>query len=133
MYRLVKNIDKSNMFPEFINEKMNTSTYNYSQGSAAVLKSGSLRLANSSEFPEFILTSSSHTFFKNGKADAFYITEDMIFKVEYVGNAVPKIGMPVGIAKYNSEADAVTSNSSGKGVIVALDDNPLYVYVKFHR
>lgn len=69
----------------------------------------------------------------SGKAHLLsQITNDMIFKVEYVSAMMPKIGMKVSIADYKGKSDAVTYNSSGKGVIVDVENKKM-VYVRFQK
>ena len=65
--------------------------------------------------------------------DAMFVTEDMVFKVEYTGAAAPYVGMSVGLSTSKYKMDSVTSNTSGKGSILGLDDDKKLVYVRFRK
>lgn len=133
MFRLVKNIDNSTTFPEVIRMEASRLAYSYTLGGTAILKNGNLETPAPSDFPDLVFAASSDRFHRSNIADAFYVTEGMVFKVEYIGTSSPRVGLTVGLAKFLNGMDAVSYNSSGKGLIIAIDENPQYVYVKFHR
>ena len=57
----------------------------------------------------------------------------MVFKVEYTGTTVPYVGMAVSLSTGKYKMDSVTNNSSGKGVILALEDDKKLVHVRFRK
>ncbi|MBQ7363202.1 MAG: hypothetical protein IJW48_02000 [Clostridia bacterium] len=63
----------------------------------------------------------------------YEVTDNMVFKVEIVGDEPVELGRPVGISSTGELTDAVEINEEGSGRIVGLCDNPKYVYVKFDR
>lgn len=108
------------------------STMSIGQGCALVCNNGSASTPSATAFPEYIsLQSNSDPNLK--KINTMLVTEDMIFKVEITGSAKPSLGMTVALATKDYKMDAVTYNSSGKGTIVALDDEPELVYVRFRK
>ena len=133
MFRLVKNIDSSSMCPEYVDVKASKLSSAYFPGCAIVIKNNEAFTPQASDYPEFIATSSRSHHFLNQRVDAFHVTENMIFKIDYVSEIVPRVGIPVGLTTKISGMDAVEYNTNGKGRVVALDENGKYVYVKFHE
>ena len=130
MLRLVKILNANNQY-EVAKLKYNTSA-TIKPGCALSCSSGVLLSATNTATPDYVALSSNDD--QSVKTiDAILVTEDMIFKVEYTGTTTPYVGMPVGLATGKYKMDSVTQNSSGKGVIVELDDDKKLVYVRFRR
>ena len=85
--------------------------------------------SNATVCPEYISLGVNED---SDSVNAIVVTEDMIFKVEYVGTTQPLIGMSVGLSNHTGKTDAVTYNTSGKGKIVEIDDEN-FVYVRFRK
>ena len=130
MFRLVKVINGNNQF-EAVRLGFNASA-TFGPGCALTCSSGVLGNPTSTSVPEYISLSGNDT---EGckRVDAMLVTEDMIFKVEYTGSSTPLQGMTVGLSTMKYKMDAVTYNSSGKGIIVGIDDDKNYVYVRFRK
>ena len=107
-------------------------TANFGPGCALTCSSGSLSSAAVAMMPDYISMVGSNEA-EDGKVDAMFVTEDMVFKVEYTGATAPYPGMTVGLSTKKQKMDSVTYSTSGKGTIVAIDDTPTLVYVRFRR
>ena len=130
MFRLVKVLNSNNQC-EVAKLKFNASA-NITPGCALSCSSGSLTHSANTSMPDYIsLSSNNDPSIKT--IDAMFVTEDMVFKVEYVGNTEPYVGMGVGLATKKNKTDSVTYNSSGKGVILGVDDDKKLVYVRFRK
>ena len=101
-------------------------------GCALSCSNGNTTNASATVMPEYISLTNSENLV-NRKIDAMIITEDMVFKVEFSGTGTPSVGMPVGLATEKFKMDSVSYNASGKGEIIALEDDKKYVYVKFRK
>lgn len=130
MFRLVKIIGSSNTYEETVRLPNNNKT-DFTPGSALVCSNGTLVHASSDSFPDYIFTK-HHTKDKS-IATCYQVSDDMIFKVEYVSAIAPKIGMKIGISNSKGSANSVTYNSSGKGMVTELGKTKNTVYVKFQR
>ena len=128
MFRLVKILGSSNVHenPVELNSKINGAI---AAGSAVSCTNNVLFNTAADAAPDYIFSRYS---IANDKKLCYPVTNDMIFKVEYDSAATPKIGMKVGITSVKNDSDAVTFNSSGKGVIVGIE-NPNMVYVRFQK
>ena len=130
MFRLVKVLNGNNQC-EITKLKFSSSAV-IRRGCALTCSSGLALPVTSNVMPDYIALDSNMN--KELKSvDAIYVTEDMIFKVEYAGNTEPYLNMAVGITTLNYKMDSVTPNSNGKGVVVGIDDDKKFVYVRFHR
>ena len=130
MFRLVKVLNANNQC-EVAKLKFNSSAV-IKPGCALSCTSGSLAHASNTVMPDYIALSSNDDPTCD-TVDAMFVTEDMVFKVEYHGSATPYIGMLVGLTTKKNKMDAVNYNSSGKGTILALDDDNKLVYVRFRK
>ena len=130
MFRLVKVINGNNQF-EAVKLGFADSA-SFGPGCALICSGGVLSSANGTSLPEYISLSGNDEEGKS-KVDAMIVTEDMVFKVEYTGSNTPTQGMSVGLSTYKHKMDAVTYNSSGKGIIVGVDDDKKSVYVRFRK
>ncbi len=130
MFRLVKVLNSNNQC-EVSRLKIST-TANFGPGCALTCSSGSLSSAAVAMMPDYISMVGSNEA-EDGKVDAMFVTEDMVFKVEYTGTTAPYPGMTVGLSTKKQKMDSVTYSTSGKGTIVAIDDTPTLVYVRFRR
>ncbi len=83
-------------------------------------------------FPRFIVAKDYQI---SGTDDylCYEVTENMVFKVELIGDEPAELGRMVGLASTGSLIDAVEYNEDGAGRIVGICDDPKYVYVKFDR
>ena len=82
--------------------------------------------------PDYITLATSHRL-NSPRLNAMLVTENMIFKVEYTGNATPTVGMSVGLASSGTNMDSVTYNSNGKGTIIGIERDTGLVYVRFSK
>lgn len=130
MFRLIKVLNGNNQCEtiKFPYDPSATITY----GSALICSNGNLTNPSGTALPEFISVCDKNDSTKN-TIDAILVTEDMIFKVEYTGNITPYVGMSVGIAAHKGKSDGVTNNSSGKGLIVGIEDDKKLVHVRFRK
>jgi hypothetical protein len=129
MFRLVKVLNGNNQYDVY---KIKASpSANIKPGHALICTNGMLSNATVTICPEYIALGNDVN--DTERVNAMVVTEDMIFKVEYTGSTVPLIGMTVGLSNHNGKMDAVTYNTSGKGRIVAIDDNGALVYVRFRK
>lgn len=129
MLRLIKILNSNNQF-ETVRLEYNYGA-NLGPGSALSCTIDGFNSAANTSMPEYVALSVSDI--HSSKMDAILVTEDMVFKVEYLGSETPYIGMSVGLATHKYKMDAVTYNSSGKGTIIGVDDSKKLVYVRFHR
>ena len=129
MLRLVKVLNGNTQF-DVVRLKYNTGV-NLGPGSAMTCSGGLYTALPNTDTPEFVAIGITDIPFK--RIDGITVTEDMIFKSEYTGSAVPYVGMPVGLSTHSYKMDAVTYNANGKGIVVGVDDNTKLVYVRFHR
>ena len=131
MFRLAKILNTSNASEEtvFLTKK---SSDPYPMGCALVCTNGSISYAAADSYPDYIVTNDVNSL-SRGKIQCFQVTENMVFKVEYTSAIAAKLGMRVGITSSSGSPSTVTFNLNGKGLIVALDENPNIVYVKFYR
>lgn len=130
MFRLVKVLNGNNQCE--ISKLPYSATSPIGPGCALTCTNGVAGFATSTAMPDYIsLTGNADE--ERKKIDAMLITEDMIFKVEYIGSTPPLIGLSVGLATKKYKMDSVTYNSGGKGKIIELDDAPGMVYVKFRK
>lgn len=102
----------------------------FAHGCALMCKNGEVAAAAETAIPEYIAIV--------GEAEepcatvnAMLVTDNMVFKTEYVGDTEPYVGMRVGLAKDKHEMDAVTCNENGKGTILSIDRANKLVYVRF--
>ena len=130
MFRLVKVLNGNNQ-GEITKLKFNSSAV-IRRGCALSCASGLALPVTSNAMPDYIALDSNMD--KSLKSvDAMLVTEDMIFKVEYSGSTQPYLNMPVGITTLRYKMDSVTYNSNGKGVVVGIDDDRQFLYVRFQR
>jgi len=97
--------------------------------SAVVCKDGYLATAEKDEFPTYIVIDKCDS--ATYHCICMPVTENMIFKVEYLDTVTPIMGLRVGLASHKNPMDAVKYSASGKGVIIGIDDDPKFVYVRF--
>ena len=130
MFRLVKVINGNNQY-ETVQLKLNSSA-TFGKGCALTSNSGNASTPSATASPEYIsITGIKESV--NGKIQAMVVTEDMVFKVELTGTSTPYIGMLVGLSTHKDKMDAVSYNSNGKGVVLAIEDNKKFVYVRFRK
>ena len=129
MFRLVKVLNGNNQYEVMKIRALASSSI--LPGSPLVASSGNVTNSSATVCPDYVSLSGN----TNGEAnvEVMHVTEDMIFKVEYTGTTAPAVGMTVGMSNYKGKMDGVTYSSSGKGKIVALGDDPQYVYVRFRK
>ena len=129
MFRLVKVLNGNNQCDIF---KIKSSvTASIIPGCALVCSNGALANATATVCPDYVALGKDTK--EKGIIDAMVVTEDMIFKVEYTGTTVPYVGMAVSLSTGKYKMDSVTNNSSGKGVILALEDDKKLVHVRFRK
>jgi len=101
-------------------------------GCALSCLSGTLSSAANTSMPDYISLEGNDDKTCDS-INAMFVTEDMVFKVEYTGTTVPYVGMAVSLSTGKYKMDSVTNNSSGKGVILALEDDKKLVHVRFRK
>lgn len=104
----------------------------YLRGEAVISSGGSIATPTALSVPDYIYLSYS-TASHPGKIYVLLVTENSVFKVEYVGAIKPYVGMPVGLATHKYRMDAVTYNSNGKGTVIDVDDTGEFVLVRFRK
>lgn len=105
-----------------------------SAGSVAVSDNGNLSKVSSALIPEYVVV--KETSYPDRFTYLCYpISEEMVFLVEYESSFTPTIGMCVGPkdSKDGQLSSVIGYASNGKGIIIALHDNPNLVYVRFNR
>ena len=102
------------------------------KGCPLVCLAGNAVAPTATAVPEYVALSDSADS-TNGKIDAMIITEEMVFRVEYTGTMTPVCSMEVAMTNLKSTMDAVTFNTSGKGIIIGFDDDKKTVYVRFRK
>lgn len=130
MFRLVKVLNANNQC-SVAKLKYNPSSV-FGAGCALSCLSGTLSTPANTAMPDYISLSGNENI-SSDTVDAMFVTEDMVFKVEYTGSTAPYVGMSVGLSNGKYKMDSVTSNSSGKGSILALEDDKKLVYVRFRK
>ena len=128
MFRLIKIVGSRTNAPElqaFPEEGNCVEPY---AGAAVQFMDGILCAA---EFYPHFMIAKDHELKEGDKIYCYQVTPDMIFKVEYVGFEPPYAGMGVMLDTMNTMPDAVTHDEGGPGRIIAVCDNPNFVYVKF--
>lgn len=130
MFRLVKILNHSNTCTEAVPLKRKiTAVIGFS--SAVTCSNGELATASAEDFPTYIVIDKCDS--ATYECICMPVTEDMVFKVEYLDTITPKMGMRVGLASHKYPMDAVEFNSYGKGVIIGIDDDPKFVYIRFTK
>ena len=130
MFRLVKVLNANNQCT-VAKLKFNSNAI-IGPGCALSCSSGLLLSAVNTTMPDYIsLTSNEDPSCKT--VDAMFVTEDMVFKVEYTGSTTPYTGMSVGLSTNKYKMDSVTNNTSGKGTILEVEDDKKFVYVRFRK
>ena len=104
----------------------------YLRGEAVISSSGSIATPTSISVPDYIYLSCNTTSHPD-KVYVMLVTENSVFKVEYVGAIKPYVGMPVGLATHTYRMDAVTYNSNGKGTVLDVDETGEFVFVRFRK
>ncbi len=130
MFRLVKVLN-GNSQCEIVRLKYNESAV-IGRGCALSNTSSGLNSPTNTGVPEYISLSGNEDV-TSDKIDVIVVTEDMVFKVEYVGSMTPTMGMSVGLATNKYKMDSVTYNSSGKGTVLGIEDDKSFVYVRFRK
>lgn len=130
MFRLVKVLNGNTQYEVVKLHYISSSPI--SVGCALSCSNGNTSNASATVIPDYISMTDSESA-KDRMIDGMLINEDMVFKVEFTGTAVPTVGMSVGLANHISKMDAVAYNSSGKGKIIGIEDDGKYVYVKFRK
>ena len=89
-------------------------------------------LTEATYYPRFIVAKDYNI---TGSEDylCYEVTENMVFKADYVGDEEAELGRAVGLASVGGYIGGVELNDEGSGRIVGLSDDPKYVYVKFDR
>ena len=130
MFRLVKVLNAHNQAEvKLVNRN---SRISITPGCALTCTNGIASTPSTSDSPEYIALANNY-YSNPNKVGGMLVTENMVFKVEYIGNVTPIIGMSVGLASGGDTVDSVTYNSSGKGTIIGLDDDKRFVYVRFRK
>lgn len=106
--------------------------YGIPSGSAVAYTNQLITTPTATAKPDYVTLATSYRL-KSPRVNAILVTENMIFKVEFTGNATPVVGMPVGLASSGAEMDSVTYNSNGKGVIIGIERESGLVYVRFNK
>ena len=130
MFRLVKVLNSNNQCT-VAKLKYNPAT-TIGPGCALSCLSGILSTPSNASMPDYISLIGNEGL-TSDTIDAMFVTEDMVFKVEYTGSTAPYVGMSVGLSTSKYKMDSVTSNTSGKGSILALEDDKKLVYVRFRK
>ena len=130
MFRLVKVLN-SNTQCSIARIKYNPSIA-FGPGCPLSCLSGTLSTPANTSMPDYISLYGNEGI-DSDSVDAMFVNEDMVFKVEYTGSSAPYVGMSVGLATGKYKMDSVTSNSSGKGTILAVEDDKKLVYVRFRK
>lgn len=130
MFRLVKVLNSNNQCE--VSRLKFASTASFGPGCALTCSTGTLTSPTNTMMPDYISMNGVNDV-EGDTVDAMFVTEDMVFKVEYTGSSVPYQGMAVGLSTGKYKMDSVTSNSNGKGVILAVDDDKKLVYVRFRK
>lgn len=130
MFRLVKVLNANNQCA-VAKLKYNPNAV-FGPGCALSCLTGSLSSPTNTAMPDYISLTGNEDI-SSDTVDAMFVTEDMVFKVEYTGSVTPYVGMSVGLSTGKYKMDSVTSNSSGKGAILALEDDKKLVYVRFRK
>ena len=128
MFRLAKILDSSNVTENAVELRIKTNG-SIVPGSAVSCSNNVLYNTAADSAPDYILARYSNT---NDAKICYTVTNDMIFKVEFNAVVSPKLGMKVGLSKSMSDADCVTYNSNGKGIIVGIENQNM-VYVRFQK
>ena len=130
MFRLVKVLNANNQC-SVARLKYNPNAV-FGPGCALSCLSGTLSSTTNTAMPDYISLSGNEDA-PGDTVDAMFVTEDMVFKVEYTGAAAPYVGMSVGLSTGKYKMDSVTSNTNGKGSILGLEDDKKLVYVRFRK
>jgi len=109
----------------------NRNNVTFAPGSAITCSNGALSCCAADVFPDYIFLKYAT---KNGSDVYCYpVTDNMVFKTEYISSIPPKLGMAVGMSTSNGKSDRVTFNSNGKGIILEINSSEGIVYVKFRK
>ena len=101
-------------------------------GVAVIYTNQTVSTPSASAKPEYVTLATSYRL-KSPRVNAILVTENMIFKVEFIGNSAPAVGMSVGLASSGMEMDSVSYNSNGKGTIIGIERETGLVYVRFSK
>ena len=130
MFRLIKSLNGNNKYE--VAKLRSSGSLEVVYGSALTCSGSGITSPSATASPDFIALSAVESG-KKTELDGIVVSEDMVFKVEYTGASTPYVGMFVGLSSYKGSMDAVSYNSSGKGIILAIDDDPKIVYVRFRK
>lgn len=130
MFRLVKVLNGNSQADVHL-LKCNINTA-YTLGEALVCTSGTASSPSANSAPDYIALTRNYSI-DNKYLDAQVVTENSVFKVEYIGTMAPYVGMSVGLATRVSKMDAVTYNTNGKGTVIGISDDAKLVYVRFRK
>ena len=130
MFRLVKNNYAGNNAPRY--EKFSSVGCSFVPKAGAAVDRNGNSLLMATYFPRYIVAKDYPPTGQDSYL-CYEVTEDMVFKVNFIGEGTPAVGKQVGLARAGALMDSVTLNDEGCGRIVGLDENPNYVYVKFDR
>ena len=131
MFRLVKVLNANNQC-ETVKLNSNASLQ-VGKGCGLTYTNGALAFPTAAQAPDYIALIGSDEIDAGEKIDVMIVTENMVFKVEYTGSTAPYVGMSVGLSNGKYKMDSVTSNTSGRGSILALEDDKKLVYVRFRK
>lgn len=131
MFRLIRSL-KGNHQCEIVKLNANGSLA-VVYGSAVNGTSSGVAAPTATASPDFIVLDTVASG-EQKKIDAIIVSEDMVFKVEYTGATPPYVGMSVGLSSLRGTMDAVTYNNSGKGTVIAVEEEDRkYVHVRFRK
>ena len=130
MFRLVKQNYAGNNAPRY--EKFSSVGCGFIPKAGAAVDRNGNTLIMATYFPRYIVAK-DYTLNSSDTYLCYEVTDDMVFKVNFIGEGTPALGKMVGVATSGTLIDAVKLNEEGCGRIVGLDENPDYVYVKFDR
>ena len=129
MFKLIKILGAKNNIPEL--EKFTTDGCFSPIEEGAAMERAELTLGEAELNAQYIIGKDNPS--KKDYMLAYRVTPDMIFKVNYVGDEAPEVGLFVKPCKLGRAMHAVTQADDGYGRIIAVCDNPEYVYVKFDK
>lgn len=130
MFRLVKVLNANNQCN--VSKLKYNASATIGPGCALSCSNGLLVSSASTAVPDYVSLYGNDDPSRN-TIEAMFVTEDMVFKVEYVGSTTPYVGMIVGLATSTHKMDSVTNNTSGKAAIIGIDDDQKLVYVRFRK
>ncbi len=129
MFRLVKTLNNTNFVIEPVKLPIGTLS-GYGKGCPVMLTSGNATKVATTDKPAFMTLESSDDA-KDGMITCYQVTDCMVFLVEYRSSSIPRVGSRVTFSSGKYPMDSVIYNTTGKGIIVGVTENPKLVYVQY--